>query len=810
MTESSPKKLSQVVVKDAFIVIVFALVALVSVFTLYSYNQAKDNLSNDLKTLANILGNRSVAALLFLDKRQAEANLKTAQYRKSVSISCIFDRDGRLFSEYSRHEITQCPESVNIDAETTRITTHYIEIEKPIIDADDTVGYILIRASKSRIQDTVANAFVFSALALALVVLVAFWVLRKKIGNVLKPLSSLHQTAEKMSLNPFSPERAKAFSNDEVGRLVNVFNSMLDNLSTENTALQESENRFRSLASNSPIGIYELDTKLNFVYTNDKWRELTHYPNIQHLSVYQKFIEEKGAELHASIVEKAKLTLESQLIEYEFRPKGLEGSRIFLEYVAPVFSPSGDKLFRGYIGSLMDISELKNAQLELEKLAFYDPLTKLPNRRFFLDHLALSLAEKQPESKHIGLLMIDIDNFKKVNDTLGHDAGDEMLRVVSKRLRKLVAEKDLVCRLGGDEFIILLKDIDQRVALQKISDRVLEVIRKPINIRGHDINGSASIGVSVFPEDGDDAHALMRNADLALYLSKDNGRNRVSFFSKKLEDIIHEKVRIENKLRKAISQGELSFHVQPKLSIAQNKLISVETLMRWYDPVEGMIPPDRFISVAEDTGLIVKMGDWLIETVFSTIRANLDDINKVGLKAFAINLSARQFYSSTLVDNIAGYLEKHAIPAQMIEFELTESSVIEDVELAIRIMQQLKDLGCKISIDDFGTGYSSLSYLKRLPIDAVKIDRSFISDIPQDQNDVEISAAIIAMGHNLGLEVVAEGVETEAQLRFLKEHQCEYAQGYYIAKPKPLSSLLEEAESINASFHPRPVATSVR
>jgi len=688
----NPKKLSQTVIKDAFIVILFALVALVSVFTLYSYNQARDNLSNDLKTLANILGNRSVAALLFLDQNQAEANLTTSKFRSSVTMSCIYDRNGLLFAEYTQADRSTCPESISIASETTRISADFIEIEKPIIDAEDTVGYILIRASKFRIQETVFSALIFSVLALAFVILLAFFVLRRKIGRVLNPLSSLHKTAEKISLDPFSTERATAISNDEVGRLVKVFNSMLDNLSNENNALQESENRFRTLASQSPIGIYELDPQLNFVYTNDKWRELTHYHNIKHLSIYQKFIEEQGKSLHQSIIEKAKLSSASQLIEYEFKPKDVDEKRIFLEYIAPVFSPTNDKEFKGYIGSLMDISELKNAQVELEKLAFYDPLTQLPNRRFFLDHLALTLAESHTQPNYIGLLMLDIDNFKKVNDTLGHDAGDEMLRAVSKRLRKLVAEKDLVCRLGGDEFVILLKDIDKRYDLQKIADRVLEVVRKPMNIRGHDINGSASIGVSVYPEDGADSHELMRNADLALYLSKDNGRNRVSFFSKKLESAIHEKVRIESKLRKAIAQGNLSFHVQPKLSIKDNTLVSVETLMRWHDPIEGMIPPDLFISVAEDTGLIVRLGDWLIETVFKTMQDNLDAIKQAGLNAFAINLSARQFYSNTLVENITEYIDKYAIPPSMIEFELTESSVIEDVELAITIMQQLKAL----------------------------------------------------------------------------------------------------------------------
>ena len=798
-TETRSEHLSHLVIKNAFSVILLTLVAVGSVLTIHSYQQARDNLANDLRILADILGNRSVASLVFFDKRQASENLKASKYRQSVLMTCIYDSNGRLFSEFVRYSTNQCANAASIAREKITVNSEHIEIEKPIIDSQETVGFIFIRASKKQIEDTVVRVLITSSVTFVVVMLLAFIVLTKKMGRALKPLASLHQTAEEISINPFSKERATAYRNDEVGRLVNVFNSMLDNLNRENHALLDSENRFRSLANNSPVGIYELDEDLNFIYTNEKWQELTQQADIKNLTEYQKFMDLEGVQLQNAVIEKARISKSSQPIEYNYQSNYSDAHCIMLEYTTPIFSAADEQCFKGYIGTIMDISELKNAQLELEKLAFCDPLTDLPNRRFFLDHLAFSLAAKQ-DLKSVGLLMMDIDNFKKINDTLGHDAGDEMLKVVSDRLRRFVASKDLVCRLGGDEFIILLKDIKQKQALQKISERVLEAIQMPMNIRGHDIDATVSIGVAVYPEDGKDYRELMRNADLALYLSKDKGKNCISFFSRQLETSIHEKVRLETKLRKAIEQNQLTFHVQPKLAMWDRTLISGETLMRWFDPDEGMIPPDRFIPIAEDTGLIIDIGNWLIDEVFRSINERRTVIADKGLKGFAINLSARQFYSSSLVDNISQALKKHHISPDMIEFELTESSVIEDVELAIKIMQQIKSLGCRISIDDFGTGYSSLSYLKRFPIDAVKIDRSFISDIPQDKNDMEISAAIIAMAHKLGLEVVAEGVETQEQLDFLTDQKCEYAQGYYISRPVTLDALLESVDDINQRY----------
>tara|TARA_R110002167_G_scaffold37563_16_gene117676 strand:- start:2630 stop:4369 length:1740 start_codon:yes stop_codon:yes gene_type:complete len=571
---------------------------------------------------------------------------------------------------------------------------------------------------------------------------------------------------------------------------------MLDTLDRDNQALLTSESRFRSLAENSPVGIYQMDESRRFTYTNDKWQMLTGLKAGIENKDYLHFLSDDEQNLYLAVLDKVQSTGKAQVIEYNFSASERGENFIFMEHIAPIGdSTSDDKEFKGFIGSLLDISELKDAQLELENLAFYDPLTGLPNRRFFMDHLKFIMAGAHNEQNRIAILMLDLDDFKKVNDTLGHDAGDQLLIILAERLRSVIAKKDVVSRMGGDEFLIILKDSDINASIQKIADRMLLAISRPVSIMGQDIEVTSSIGVSIYPEDGKTPETLIRNADLALYLSKENGRNRLSFFSKKLETVIHEKVRMERKIRDAIKNEAFTFHVQPQWCLASKQLISGEVLIRWLDE-GGFIGPNIFIPIAEDSGLITEIGDWLIENVIKSISENMLSLKALGLNYLAINLSAKQFFNNQLVNTIRRHLEYYKVDPNMLEFELTESAVMEDTEQAIEIMRSLRELGCRLSIDDFGTGYSSLSYLKKFPINAVKIDQSFISDIPNDQNDIEISSAIIVMGHSLGLDVIAEGVETKEQLDFLIEKSCDYAQGYFVAKPMPFSDLLSTAPQI--------------
>ncbi|TNC82999.1 MAG: diguanylate cyclase [Oleiphilus sp.] len=793
------QKLSFRLIRNSFMVIVLSLVSIATVFTVSTSNEARENLFKDLEVMASVLGNRSSAALIFGDVRTAEKNLSSANYRESVISVCLFDAFGSLFARYTDKNLQgSCPATAAADQRISGEADGVVSVWDNVVDSGETIGSILIQASTQHIRDSLTRALITTTIAFAVIIFLAYFVLRRLIEKTLSSLTSLHDTALKISRDPFSELRAERMQNDEVGRLVDVFNAMLDNLNSENAALHSSERRFRTLAQNSPVGIYQMNERRELVFANEKWFELTRLPADSSNTLYLNHVHDEDEEVYLSVLNKVQDTRLPQVLEYRYQQPDSDEKRIFMEHIAPVLSASDSgKQFEGFIGSLQDISDLKNAQMELENLAFYDPLTNLPNRRFFRDHLHYVVAAANHEENRIAIMMLDLDNFKKVNDTLGHDAGDELLSALSERLRGLVAQKDVVSRMGGDEFMILLRDVDIRSSIQRIADRILKAVKRPVHIRDQDIEVSASIGIATYPEDALSAEELMRNADLALYLSKESGRNRLSFFSRKLETLVNEKVQLERKLRTALKGDALTFHVQPQWCLRTGRLVSGEVLMRWIDEDEGPIGPNRFIPVAEEAGLILEMGDWLIDKVFESISKHRKELEMLGIKSLAINLSARQFFSNKLALTIDHALKTYNIDPAMIELELTESAVMEDSELAVRIMERLKSIGCRLSIDDFGTGYSSLSYLKKFPIDAVKIDQSFISDIPGDQNDVEISAAIIAMGHNLGLEVVAEGVETQEQMDFLLREKCDFAQGYMIAKPMPFEALFDSVPEIN-------------
>lgn len=794
-----PKNLQKKLARLSFFIISISLITIAIVFTIHSNNQARENLRSDMQVLAQVIGNRSAAALVFRDSNSAKDNLSSISQSSSVVKACLYDASGELFSDFVTKAGAQTCNAKLIERVNDHIESRsYLSVTYKIEDSGELLGFISIHASTIQIRESLTRALAVSLLAFFVIIAIAQFLINRSIRRILTPLTDLHQTALKISREPFSSLRASPGKNDEVGRLIDVFNNMLDTLGQHNQALTASENRFRSLAKNSPTGIFEMDTSGSFTYVNEKWQELTGLKEHINHKDYRRFVSSKYASLYDAAFERVQETGKSHVAEYRFLPAHSDEDRIFLEYITPVRDKSeGNPEISGFIGSLLDISELKNAQVELERLAFYDPLTNLPNRRFFMDHLKHVLPASRTDESSIAIMMLDLDNFKKVNDTLGHAAGDKLLSVLAERMRGLISQQDVICRMGGDEFLILVQNINIRSSIMQVADRILKALEKPINLQKQVIEMTASIGIATYPEDANTAEGLIRNADLALYLSKDSGRNRVSFFSKKLETLIQEKVRLERKMRNAIKSEAFTFFIQPQWSFHTQQVTSAEVLLRWFDEDDGNIPPDQFIPLAEETGLIIDIGEWLLKRVIQWISENQNNIETLGIESIAINLSARQFFSQNLATTIDELLEEYNLPPKMIELELTESAVMEDSELAVEIMNRLKSIGCKISIDDFGTGYSSLSYLKKFPIDGVKIDRSFISDIPNDTNDMAISSAVIAMGHNLGLSVIAEGVETEEQLSFLLERGCDYAQGYYIARPMPFEDFTDSIAELN-------------
>ena len=425
----------------------------------------------------------------------------------------------------------------------------------------------------------------------------------------------------------------------------------------------------------------------------------------------------------------------------------------------------------------------------LAYLAYHDALTDLPNRTLLKDRLTLALAQARRNEQMLAVMFLDLDQFKVVNDTAGHVEGDKLLQSVSQQLNSVLREGDTVARVGGDEFILLLPKIEQLADATEIAERVLTAVGRTRVIVGHEFNISTSIGITLFPTDGDDAETLLTNADIAMYQAKEQGKNNFQFFTPVMNTRIQNRLALENDLRHGLERGEFVVYYQPQLNISTGQIVGVEALVRWQHPERGLVLPMEFIPVAEETGLIVPLGEWVLHAACAQIRS----WQEAGLPPLrvAVNLSAREFQQGNLIEAVAGVLEETGLAPEFLQLEITEGVSIQDVDFTIKVMGELKEMGVQIAIDDFGTGYSALSYLRRFPIDVVKIDRSFVCDLTIDSTDAEIATTIIVMAHNLGLEVIAEGVETEEQLAFLKQRRCDEMQGYLFSKPVPAEKLEE-------------------
>lgn len=445
-----------------------------------------------------------------------------------------------------------------------------------------------------------------------------------------------------------------------------------------------------------------------------------------------------------------------------------------------------------YLAIFSDITQRKQAEQRLSYLAYYDSLTGLPNRALFDDRLTRAIQHAHLHQSLVAVMFLDLDRFKYVNDTWGHAIGDLLLKAVAKRLTEVVEKTDTVARFGGDDFTVVLESVANTEDVALVAQKILDAILSPFNLGGRETFITTSIGISLYPTDGSDADTLLKNADVAMYRAKEGGKNNYQFFTAQMNTWVHQRLLLENQLRYALERDELVLYFQPQMHLASGHIVGAEVLLRWQHPELGLVPPHVFIPLAEETGLVVAIGEWVLHR--TCVRHQHWCSSGKPILRMAVNLSLRQFQQRQLIKQIVRVLDETSMDPTLLELELTESILMQNADNTIKTLHSIKDMGIQLAVDDFGTGYSSLSYLKRFPIDVLKIDKSFIHDIPTNQEDMAITRAIVAMARSLRLSVIAEGVENKSQLIFLKSLKCDEVQGFLIAPPLPEHEFLELLE----------------
>ena len=642
--------------------------------------------------------------------------------------------------------------------------------------------------------DSLTQAMVMVALVALLIGLLAAYFFAR---NLARPIKLLTRVTGEISAQGSLTERVEWQSKDELGLLAHSFNQMLDQLQSSQTALIDARHEVENIIGSMADSLIVVHPDGCIVKVNEAAVQQLGYGEQELVGMpIDKVIAEEEALFKAMLAtDMAKQGvishIETILLTKDKRkiPVVISGS-VMLDSV-------GKK--RGIVFVAKDITERKRAEEHLNYLANHDGLTGLPNRMLFLDRLSQAISRLPWSDRHLGVLFLDLDRFKTLNDTLGHDIGDLLLKGVAERLKESVREGDTVARLGGDEFVILLNDIDRKSDVLQIANKIIKTLSSPFDLAGEEFVATTSIGISLYPIDGKDPHVLLKNADTAMYRAKDAGRNNFKLYSPDMNEKATEILKLESALRRGLERDEIILHYQPQVSLQSGEITGVEALVRWMHPEEGLIYPNRFLTVAEDTGLIVPLGE---QVLYKACRQAVEWYQSGIVVKVAVNIAERQFKHVNLPRLVSKVLTETGLPPELLDLELTEGILIDQVDQAVETLECLKEMGVSLSLDDFGTGYSSLSYLKRFALDTLKVDRSFVMDIPKDEDDMAITRAIVEMGRSLGLKVVAEGVENEEQLRFLQRIGCQFFQGFYFSKPisaAELERLLVEGKAIDIS-----------
>ncbi|MHB0971010.1 MAG: EAL domain-containing protein [Thermoanaerobaculia bacterium] len=577
---------------------------------------------------------------------------------------------------------------------------------------------------------------------------------------------------------------AKAFPLDDAG-VGFVFENITARKEAE-LALRESEERFRSIVETTTEWIWAVDTSGILTYSNPAITSILGFDPAEVIgkNVFSMLSDASRAAHHPHFLRAvatksgwSAATLEMRHTNGTYR--AVESS------ASPTLDPSGALV--GFRGAIRDITERKRAEERIHYQAYHDSLTDLPNRALFHDRLTVSLIHAQRRGEGLAVFFLDIDHFKLINDTLGHSVGDALLQRVARRLQGLIRSDETLARVGGDEFLLLVPGAGRTDDAEQRAQTLLAAMAKPFVISGHQLYATVSIGIALYPTNGTNAETLLKNADNAMYRAKELGRNTIQFFSPLLDERFKERFSLETDLRHALDRGEFELHYQPLYEGGTWSIAGVEALIRWNHPTRGMISPDDFIPLAEETRIIVPIGDWVMRTAFA--QARLWQTDGFPSLRVGVNLSARQLQHGNVVESVRSAIEDSGIDPRLVEIEITESVAMQNAEWTLQILGELRAMGVNIAVDDFGTGQSSLAYLTRFPINTVKIDRAFVGNVTEDDNDAAVVSAVVALAQSLNLRTVAEGVETVEQLAFLSSRGCDEMQGYYFSRPVPIATL---------------------
>ncbi|MCX7922704.1 MAG: EAL domain-containing protein [Clostridia bacterium] len=602
---------------------------------------------------------------------------------------------------------------------------------------------------------------------------------------------SERKAAEKKLLESYEELGA---TNEELATTEKKLEEQFYQLQKSEEALRISEERYRLAVDGANDGLWDIDMSTGEMFISTRGREMLGLDENKEFTSgdWEVLIHDDDLLEYKWYMEDY-LAGKTDYFRHEYRIKTADKDYKWILGRGKAIWDENRKPIR-MSGSNTDITESKKAQEKIYYMAYYDILTDLPNRTLFVDKLNTVLEQAIKNSYKGAMMFMDLDNFKTINDTLGHVYGDQMLKSVVDKIKTCINEGDILARLGGDEFIILQPHIENTADVARLATKVLETFQQPLSLEGREFYITASVGVTVFPNDGEDVQTLLKNADTAMYRAKELGKNNYQLYNQSMNAKMLERLEMENSLRHAIERDELIIYYQPQINIKTGKLTGMEALVRWKHPTMGLVPPMKFIPIAEESGLIIPIGEWVLRTVCKQNKA----WQEAGLPPLcaAVNLSARQFQQQNLVETVAKVLEETGLEPRYLELEITESIAMTDFDYAAAVLNRLKEMGVKVSLDDFGTGYSSLNYLSRLPISALKIDKSFVQNIADSSNEKAIAKAVIVLAHSMQLTVIAEGVETIEQLMFLKEQDCDMAQGYYYSKPVPVEEFEKQVKEI--------------